>query len=83
MSGYDWVVFTTVNGVEGFMNRMIERGRDCARAGRSANLRRRCRHERAVGRASAFASTLVAEGQSVDGILAAMGGRAAWLVGAC
>ena len=26
--GYDWIVFTTVNGVEGFMGRLFERGRD-------------------------------------------------------
>ena len=24
----DWIVFTTVNGVDGFMNRLVDRGRD-------------------------------------------------------
>ena len=45
----DWIVFTTVNGVDGFMHRLIDRGPRRARADRAANLRRRGRHERAPG----------------------------------
>ena len=28
VAGFDWIIFTTVNGVEGFLHRLIERGRD-------------------------------------------------------
>ncbi|HUU35841.1 MAG TPA: uroporphyrinogen-III C-methyltransferase [Vicinamibacterales bacterium] len=73
---YDWVVFTTVNGVDGFMHRLFERGRD-ARALAGPPL---C----AVGvgtseRLTRFGirADVVAEGQDVDSILTAMGGRAA------
>ncbi len=72
--GYDWLVFTTVSGVDGFMHRLFDRGRD-ARALAGPTL---C----AVGvgtseRLSRFGLRVdvVAEGQGVDSILAAMGGR--------
>ena len=70
----DWIVFTTVNGVDGFMNRLIDRGRDvraltgpricAAGVGTSARLAR-----------FGLRVELATEGQGVDGIVAAMGGR--------
>ena len=75
MASYDWVVFTTVNGVEGFLHRIFERGRD-ARALAGPVL---C----AVGvgtseRLARFGIRVdvVAEGQAVDSIVAAMGEHA-------
>ena len=71
---FDWVVFTTVNGVDGFMHRLFERGRD-ARALAGPAL---C----AVGvgtseRLARFGIRVdvTAEGQAVDQVLAAMNGR--------
>ena len=76
MASYDWVVFTTVNGVEGFLHRIFERGRD-ARALAGPVL---C----AVGvgtseRLARFGIRVdvVAEGQAVDSVVVAMGGHAA------
>ncbi len=76
MAEYDWVVFTTVNGVEGFLHRIFERGRD-ARALAGPVL---C----AVGvgtseRLARFGIRVdvTAEGQAVDSVVAAMGGRPA------
>ena len=76
MADYDWVVFTTVNGVEGFMHRIFDRGRD-ARALAGPAL---C----AVGvgtseRLARFGIRVdvVAEGQGVDSVVVAMGGLAA------
>ena len=73
MAACDWVVFTTVNGVDGFMHRIFERGRD-ARTLAGPTI---C----AVGvgtseRMARFGIRVdvVAEGQGVDSILAAMGG---------
>ena len=76
MAEYDWVVFTTVNGVEGLLHRILERGRD-ARALAGPVL---C----AVGvgtseRLARFGIRVdvVAEGQAVDSVVAAMGGHPA------
>ncbi len=73
MAVYDWVVFTTVNGVEGFMHRLFERGRD-ARAMAGPAL---C----AVGvgtsqRLARFGIQVdvAAEGQAVEPVIAALGG---------
>jgi uroporphyrinogen III methyltransferase/synthase len=69
----DWIVFTTVNGVDGFMNRLVDRGRD-ARALAGPRL---C--AAGVGTSARLARfgirvDLATEGQGVDGIVAAMGG---------
>ena len=70
----DWFVFTTVNGVDGFMHRRIERGRDAralagprigaAGVGTSARLAR-----------FGIRVDLATEGLGVEAIVAAMGGR--------
>ena len=70
----DWIVFTTVNGVDGFMNRLVDRGRDvraltgpricAAGVGTSARLAR-----------FGIRVDLTTEGQRVEGIVTAMGGR--------
>ncbi len=76
VADYDWVVFTTVNGVEGFMHRLFDRGRD-ARALAGPRL---CAV--GVGTSNRLARfgirvDVVAEGQDTDSILTAMGGSAA------
>jgi uroporphyrinogen III methyltransferase/synthase len=73
-AGMDWIVFTTVNGVDGFMHRLVDRGRDAralagpaicaAGVGTSARLAR-----------FGIRVDLATEGQHVDGIVAAMGSR--------
>jgi uroporphyrinogen III methyltransferase/synthase len=69
----DWIVFTTVNGVDGFMRRLMERGRDVrALAGPRIGAA-------GVGTASRLARfgirvDLAAEGLGVDGVVASMGG---------
>ena len=70
----DWIVFTTVNGVDGFMRRLMERGRDvralagpriaAAGVGTSERLAR-----------FGIRADLAAEGLGVDGVIAAMGGE--------
>jgi uroporphyrinogen III methyltransferase/synthase len=70
----DWIVFTTVNGVDGFMNRLVNRGRDAralagpricaAGVGTSAQLAR-----------FGIRVDLSTEGLGVEAIVAAMGGR--------
>ena len=76
MAEYDWVIFTTVNGVEGLLHRIFERGRD-ARALSGPAL---C----AVGvgtseRLARFGIRVdvAAEGQAVESVVAALGGRLA------
>lgn len=76
VASFDWVLFTTVNGVEAFLHRLMERGRD-ARALAGPRL---C----AVGvgtteRLARFGIRvdLALEGQGVDSIVDALGGRAA------
>jgi uroporphyrinogen III methyltransferase/synthase len=76
MNAYDVVVFTTVSGVEGFMHRIFERGRD-ARALTGPLL---C----AVGvgtseRLARFGLRVdvMAEGQGVESVVTALGGMAA------
>ena len=69
----DWIVFTTVNGVDGFMRRLMERGRD-VRALTGPRI-----GAAGVGTASRLARfgirvDLGAEGLGVDGVIAAMGG---------
>ena len=41
MAEHDWIVFTTVNGVEGFMHRLFERGRTRLRQPVVKSLRKR------------------------------------------
>ena len=79
LSQFDWIVFATVNGVEGFMHRLFERGRD-ARALAGPGL---CAV--GVGTSARLARfgirvDVATEGQSVDGIVSAMTAQAA-LVG--
>ncbi|MGD9906724.1 MAG: uroporphyrinogen-III C-methyltransferase [Vicinamibacterales bacterium] len=72
----DWIVFTTINGVDGFMNRLIDRGRDAralagpricaAGVGTSARLAR-----------FGIRVELATEGLGVEAIVTAMGGREA------
>ncbi len=76
VASFTWVLFTTVNGVEAFLHRLMERGRD-ARALAGPRL---C----AVGvgtteRLARFGIRvdLALEGQAVDSIVDALGGRAA------
>lgn len=75
-STYDWIVFTTVNGAEGFMNRLLNRGRDArALAGPAF-----CAAGVGTGAMLARFGILVdvgTEGHGVDGIVAGLGGRAA------
>ena len=75
ITGFDWVVFSTVNGLEAFLHRLVERGRD-ARALAGPRL---C----AVGvgtteRLARFGIRvdLALEGQAVDSIIEALGGSA-------
>ena len=71
----DWIVFTTVNGVDGFMHRLMRPRPRRAGADRAAHLRRRRRHQRRGWPASASASIWPPRASGVDGIVAAMGGR--------
>lgn len=75
-ASFDWVIFTTMNGVEAFLHRLLERGRDARVLGGP----RIC----AVGvgtteRLARFGIRvdLAVEGQGVEGILEALGGRPA------
>lgn len=74
LSRFDWVVFTTVNGVEGFMRRLLERGRDA----RALNGPMLC--AAGVGTATRLATfgirvDLASEGQGVEAIVAALEAR--------
>lgn len=76
LASFDWVVFTTVNGTEAFLHRLLERGLD-ARALAGPRL---C----AVGvgtteRLARFGVRvdLSVEGQAAESVLEALGGRAA------
>lgn len=76
VKAYDWVIFTTVNAVEGFFRRLLRRGLDA----RALAGPRMC----AVGvgvteRLARFGirADLAAEGQGVDAVVEALGGWAA------